>query len=74
MHPMTPRLFTAVGAVGALLGFLACLAGLVLAAGGDASGLPILAYAITVVVFGKILFVVGLDLWSDCDKLAEYDL
>jgi hypothetical protein len=74
VHPMTPRLFTAVGAVGAVGGFVAAIGAIVLAVGGHHNGLPMLAYAVTIVVFSKILFVVGLDLWSDCDKLAEYEL
>ena len=71
---MTPRLFTAVGAVGVLLGLVACVGGIILALASHDKGLPTLAYGVVVVVFAKILFVVGLDLWSDCDKLAEYDL
>lgn len=74
MHPMTPRLFTAAGAVGTLVGLLACVGGAVLAAGHQPNGLPILGYSVVLVVFAAILFVLGLELWSDCDRLAEYDV
>ncbi len=74
MHPMTPRLFTALGALGALVGLIGAGAGGYMHLGGAGHGPLCAAYSSVVAVFSVVIFVIGLDLWSDCDRLREYDL
>ena len=74
MHPMTPRLFTALGALGVVIGLFGTCAGGVMGLSGQAHGPLCAAYSLVVAVFSVVIFVVGLDLWSDHDRLREYDL
>jgi hypothetical protein len=74
MSPITPRLFTGLGALGALVGLLGTAAGGVMALTGAHHGPECASYSLVMAVFSVVVFVVGLDLWSDYDRLQEYDL
>ena len=44
------------------------------AVSGEAHGPACAAYSLVIAVFSVVIFVIGLDLWSDADRLREYDL